>query len=333
MKFSIVVPVYNTEKYLYDCIESVLRQTFDDYELILVNDGSTDSSGKICHEYADKNAKIKAYDKENSGQIESRSYGISKASGEYIVFLDSDDMLSDNALEVIKRKIIQHNCDMVLYDYQRFVVSTEVVNDESDREDCVLTQKELCVQIMGNEHYNSMCIKALKRSLLGSYDGEKYKHIRYGEDLLQTIDIIKQNPKTVIIKDKLYYYRINPTSLTRSLNLERLVSDVMFVRNVAFDYLMGLNILNDAEKQNFVGYSIRLIANCAAEVARSKRAYCDKVKFFTRIKESACYKKVSSRKYNKKSLGNRRIVWFLFKNGVYRLMIGVFAIKKNLASK
>ena len=137
----------------------------------------------------------------------------------------------------------------------------------------------------------------------------------------------------MIIKDKLYYYRINPTSLTRSLNLERLVSDVMFVRNVAFDYLMGLNILNDAEKQNFVGYSIRLIANCAAEVARSKRAYCDKVKFFTRIKESACYKKVSSRKYNKKSLGNRRIVWFLFKNGVYRLMIGVFAIKKNLASK
>ena len=333
MKFSIVVPVYNTEKYLYDCIESVLRQTFDDYELILVNDGSTDSSGRICHDYADKNAKIKAYDKENSGQIESRSYGISKASGEYIVFLDSDDMLADNALEVINRKIIQHNCDMVIYSYQCFTDTTEIVINDSESEDHDLTQKELCVQIIGGEHYNSLCIKAIKRSFFGNYDYAKYRHIRYGEDLLQTIDIIKQNPKTVIIKDKLYYYRMNPTSLSRSLNLERLVSDVMFVRNVAFDYLMGLNILNDEEEQNFVGYSIRLIANCASEVARSKCAHLDKIKLFTKIKESDCYKKVSSRKYNKKALGNKRIVWFFFERSFYRSLGFVVNIKNSLVRK
>lgn len=334
MKFSVVVPVYNTEKYLYDCVESVLRQTYNDFELILVNDGSTDHSGEICHKYANQDARIKAYDKENGGQIETRSYGISKATGDYIVFLDSDDMLADHALETINHRIAQYGCDMVIYLYQRFTDVHEIDTSDVRSDVCVLTQKELCVKIIGNELYNSLCIKAIKRSLFGNYDYSKYRHIRYGEDLLQTIDIIKQNPKTAITDDKLYYYRTAPTSLTHSLNLERLVSDVMFVRNVAFDYLVDLNILDDDEKLYFIGYSIRMVANCAADVVRSKRTYSDKKLLLNKIKESDYYKKISMLKeYNKKALGNKRIVWFLFERNFYRSLNLMFKIGNLIVRK
>ena len=243
-------------------------------------------------------------------------------------------MLADHALETINHRIAQYGCDMVMYSYRHFVDRNEIETCDARSDARVLTQKELCIKITGNSFYNSLCIKTIRRSLFGNYDYSKYRHIRYGEDLLQTIDIIKQNPKTVITEDKLYYYRMTPTSLTHSLNLERLVSDVMFVRNIAFDYLTGLGILNDEEEKNFIGYSIQLIANCASDVVRSRRTYADKKLLLNKIKESDYYKKISALKeYNKKALGNKRIVWFLFERNLYRSLNFMFKMGNFIVRK
>src|SRR5690606_27273688 len=95
-KVSVIIPVYNAEKYLRECIDSVLAQTFDDFELLLINDGSTDGSGKICDEYAQKDARVKVFHKENGGVSSARNLGLDNAKGEWITFIDSDDWIGEN---------------------------------------------------------------------------------------------------------------------------------------------------------------------------------------------------------------------------------------------
>ena len=107
IKISIIVPVYNVEKYLRKCIDSILNQTFRDFELILVDDGSTDSSGKICDEYSLKDSRIKVIHKENGGQSSARNMGLDVAQGEYIGFVDSDDWIEKDMYEILYR-----NCKM-----------------------------------------------------------------------------------------------------------------------------------------------------------------------------------------------------------------------------
>ena len=97
-KISVIVPVYNAEKYLHRCIDSILSQTFTDFELLLINDGSKDSSGAICDEYAAKDNRVRVFHKENGGASSARNLGLDNAKGEWIAFVDSDDLLEVNML-------------------------------------------------------------------------------------------------------------------------------------------------------------------------------------------------------------------------------------------
>lgn len=116
--FSIVVPVYDMELYIEKCIKSLLSQNFDAYEILLVNDGSTDSSLKICDKYANANEKIKLFNKENGGLSDARNYGMREARGKYVLFIDSDDYIENNILRVLYDEICEKNYpDVVLYNY------------------------------------------------------------------------------------------------------------------------------------------------------------------------------------------------------------------------
>ena len=119
MLFSVVVPVYNVEKYLRECVESILRQTFDDFELILVDDGSKDSSGAICDEYAATDNRIKVIDKENEGQAIARNLGIKIAKGEYLGFVDSDDWVDEEYFENLYESAQRNNCDIACAGFKR----------------------------------------------------------------------------------------------------------------------------------------------------------------------------------------------------------------------
>ena len=109
LRFSVLVPVYNAEKYLEACIQSVLQQTYQNYELILVNDGSKDGSGAICDRYAQEYENIRVYHKENGGQLHARQCAIRNAHGDYYIFLDADDTLRRNALQTLAEKILLYN--------------------------------------------------------------------------------------------------------------------------------------------------------------------------------------------------------------------------------
>ena len=335
MKFSIIVPIYNTEKYIGACIESVLAQTYSDYELILVNDGSTDESGDICEKYSGSDNRIQVFHKENSGQIETRWYGVQKSKGDVVIFLDSDDLLSTNALSVIFEKIQKHHCDMLIYSAERFAEVPKVACLVSSQEDRVIsTREDLYKTILFSENYNSLCLKAIKREFVCSNDSIKYKDVRYGEDLLQTLDIISRVPKTVIIPDVLYFYRTNMQSLTQSLRIEQYARDIVFVRKFVYDIITHEQILNPKELRDYRGVAIRLMAEGVANISRCKISQSQKNKLFNDIKRSEYFKTfLDDSDYEASCLGNKRIVWFLFQKNLYFVIGWLFAFKRLVTSR
>lgn len=120
---SIIVPVYNVAAYLEDCIESILRQTFQDFELLLIDDGSTDSSGAICDRYCSRDSRIRVIHKENGGLSSARNAGLDIAAGDYIIFVDSDDILTDNAVKTIHEELTTTSADVVMGKTVRFTPS------------------------------------------------------------------------------------------------------------------------------------------------------------------------------------------------------------------
>ena len=334
MKFSIIVPVYNTEKFVGDCIDSVLNQTYDDFELVLVDDGSTDKSGDVCKKYAAEDERVLFFCKENSGQLETRCYGISRSHGDYIIFLDSDDILERSALDTIAKKITDYNCDMVIYAYECFFDKPKNCEMGEPEDVIILSKKELLVKIFSDEHYNSLCIKTVKREFL-HFDGySAMKEVRYGEDLLQTIDIIRQNPKTVVIGNVLYHYRQNANSITHALNLERYVSDIIFVRGIAYECLKNEGDLTDDEMCRFRGISIKLLCEGVSNIAQSDCGFSEKLKLTKSLKNNTYYKDfILGGKYDGRCLGNKRITWFLFKNGFLMTLICIFSLKHRLKER
>ena len=119
IKYSILIPVYNAERYLTKCIESVLNQTYENYEVILVDDGSNDSSGIMCDEFTKTDKRIKAFHQTNQGLIMARRNGIAKATGDFCLFLDSDDYWDIDLLETINQAILQYKCDLVIFKYRK----------------------------------------------------------------------------------------------------------------------------------------------------------------------------------------------------------------------
>ncbi len=116
-KISIIVPIYNVEKYLEECIKSIQNQTYENLEIILVNDGSTDESGRIAEKYAVEDSRIKVLHKTNGGLSDARNFGMDSATGDYIMFVDSDDLLTPNACETLERKITEELADYVIGNY------------------------------------------------------------------------------------------------------------------------------------------------------------------------------------------------------------------------
>lgn len=231
MCFSIVIPVYNVEAYLRDCLESVLHQSFSDWEAICVNDGSTDGSAAILEEYATKEPRIKIITQVNGGLSSARNTGLKAAIGDYVLFLDSDDWLENNALEVLADKVGDE--DMVCFSGRRYFES-EGNYHESDR----LTES---VYWSGMEYYNKnalqrrdfafVCVvlRIYKRSFIEK-NHLRFKEGIYHEDNLFTPIACYYAHGVRVIGDCLYDYRVRSESITTTYNPKRM-KDLMKTAN------------------------------------------------------------------------------------------------------
>ncbi|MFR9542534.1 MAG: glycosyltransferase family A protein [Rikenellaceae bacterium] len=217
MLFSILIPVYNVEQYLEDCLNSVLNQSFQGFEVIIVNDGSTDNSLTICAQYAKENrSKISLWNRDNHGLLLTRRFSMSKAKGDYFVFLDSDDMLREDALEQLSKTIESTKADLVLYNFSR--------NTDYSTSGLTLPfatgiplNKEDVYHEMPTGHLNNLWKKCVKNTCIDiGVDYSYVKDISRGEDLIQSLPMIDQAKTIVCLNENLYFYRCNPTSITQT---------------------------------------------------------------------------------------------------------------------
>ena len=164
-RISIIVPVYKVEAYLNKCIDSILNQTFENFELILVNDGSPDKCGEICEDYAKKDSRIRVFHKENGGQATARNFGIDIARGEYIGFVDSDDYIEPEMYEVLYNMCINDNCDMVNCSSKIYFNNKIKVNGNGEK--VIHSKKEaMRVVIEGLLYDECLWSKLIKKSVL-----------------------------------------------------------------------------------------------------------------------------------------------------------------------
>lgn len=216
--FSILIPVYNQELYLSYCIESVINQSFKNFEIILVDDGSTDKSVEICDQYALLYPqKICVIHKKNEGLLFARKSGIEKAKGNYFLFLDSDDCIRKNTLEVIFEVISKTLAQMVIFNasYQEdfYTKINEYPFDNKiflEDENKVLFLDSFC----GTHMFNNMCFKCVNRELIDLKDYNDGDGVWYGEDLFQSIPLIDRANSIYIIDVPLYFYRQHEKSMT-----------------------------------------------------------------------------------------------------------------------
>lgn len=223
-KISVIVPVYNSEKYLRHCIDSILAQTFTDFELLLIDDGSKDRSGEICDEYAKKDDRIKVYHKANEGISATRDFGIRHIGGEFIQFIDSDDWIEKTCLEDDLHLAEETNADIVINNFYL---------DEKDKS-ILKYQKytgNLIDDIFNGNVFGALWNKFFRMDFIKS-SGVGFIHdISFCEDIVFLCELLKrkQNVNIVVNHKAYYHYWSNSISLTRKCTLHSVQSEEKYI--------------------------------------------------------------------------------------------------------
>ena len=215
-KISVIIPVYKAEKYLAECIDSVLAQTFSDFELILVDDGSPDNCAAICRDYVTKDSRIRFLQQENQGQAAARNHAMTIAQGQWICFVDSDDVIHPQYLQILYDGAVQHNVPISMCRYVEAPVMPEGFLEPCTPEFEVLSMKESClVQLYDRDLYPGWvaCTKLVRRDIVESYP---FSAGRIFEDNEAVSRWICKAGALASTEQVLYYYRTNGSSTTKS---------------------------------------------------------------------------------------------------------------------
>ena len=229
---SIIVPIYNVGKYLPKCIESILNQTFKNFELILVNDGSTDNSGVVCDDYAKKDTRIKIIHKSNGGVSSARNAGLYVAKGEYIGFVDPDDYIDKNMYEKLYRLCIDNNSDIAICRFNR-EINGKIQNKESTEEIIELNNMVAMNELFkGNLYRFSLCNKLFSKKC---FNDVLFPEERIHEDLSTTYKLFANSKKAVYINYCGYIYvRRENSILTSTYNEKRLQAFIAWDEIIEF---------------------------------------------------------------------------------------------------
>lgn len=229
MRYSIIIPIYNVEKYIRQCIDSVLTQTFHDYEIILVNDGSPDKCPIICDDYASKYDRIKVIHKKNGGLSDARNTGLEIAQGEYVIFIDSDDWWDDTeALCKINKNIEKQNPDIIIFGMKKYFIQDRKVRNVNIPQK--INTKNLNYEDSQDiQHYMKKnifiacaCDKVVRRELINKH---KLRFVKgqYSEDIEWCCNLLLYGAKMEVLEDSFYVYRQQvSTSITANVGIKNI---------------------------------------------------------------------------------------------------------------
>ncbi len=223
---SIIVPIYNAENYLRRCVDSILNQEYTDFELLLVNDGSTDASGDICEEYGDRDPRVIVIQKENTGVSDSRNRALDRARGKYLQFLDSDDWITPDATRLFVRAAEEYGCDMVISDFYR-VVGERLSTKGDIEEEGVLTREEFAAHMMENPadfYYGVLWNKLYRRDIVEEHNLRMDTDINWCEDFMFNLEYIRYAKVFYALHAPIYYYVKRKGSLaSQGINISKTV--------------------------------------------------------------------------------------------------------------
>lgn len=269
-KVSIIIPIYNVEKYIDKCVQSARNQTLQDVEIILVDDESPDRCPQMCDEYAKKDSRIKVVHKKNGGLGFARNSGLEVATGEYVTFLDSDDFVDLNTYEELTKYLDSYNADVIYYKLNRFKDDNEVEKTQlSTKIDCIENEriKDLMLDIIASdlsisaEHRIncSSCTAIYRLSVLkGNNVSFHSERELISEDLIFNIDVLKHCKKALLNNTIFYHYRLNAESLTNTIRLDRVEKNLELYNYInrhltswGLDYSTG----QERASRMFIGYT------------------------------------------------------------------------------
>lgn len=317
---SIVVPIYNSSKYLDKCIKSILNQTYRDFELILVDDGSTDESYAICKHYADEDNRIKTIHKENGGQGSARNLGLDIARGEYIGFVDSDDFIHPNYYEMLIRLLNDYRADIVCCHYQ-FVQPDEdfqysVLNYSDIKQNARLISTKEFLQNYDKFYHAvswiSPCTKLCKREMFFS---TRFPEGKIDEDSYILHHLIGNSKRIVRVEQKLYYYVWSQNSTSRSdFSVKRFDKNGANLDRIEFFKKLGIKNQESFFKRQYLLNTLKMYYGVKNEYP----------KFLNDFK-----KYISE---------YRRYVWRFIKNNdkickIEKIIYSIFAISPKMAEK
>ena len=246
-KISVIVPIYNVENYLRRCIDSILKSTYENLEIILVDDGSTDECPTICDDYAKKDPRIKVIHKKNGGLSDARNKGLDIATGEYISFIDSDDCINKNMLSYLMNLLVDNSCDISVCDFYTFsdVCPTVELSQNADKNFKIFSNKEAIALLLYGEksHGDYAWNKLYKKKL---FNNVRYPIKRKMEDIGTTYKLYYESKKIVISNEKLYYYYQRNDSILGKKGFQ-IFSDNFELSFERYNFLKKKNILNEKE--------------------------------------------------------------------------------------
>lgn len=224
---TVIVPVYNVEQYLRQCLDSILNQTYQEIEVLLINDGSTDASDEICREYAERDNRIRYFVKENGGLSDARNYALDRAEGEYVTFVDSDDFLMEQALEKLYATSLLGESDLVVGFFCYFEEPYFQLFTKEHFPELPITYVDILYALhqmdeMVDVNFLRFSTAWGKLYKLSLFDGIRYPYGKYAEDQFTTWRLYLKAEKIAVSNQVVYAYRHNPNSLSNNFNLSHM---------------------------------------------------------------------------------------------------------------
>lgn len=263
---SIIVPIYNAGKTIDRCINSILNQKYKDFELILLNDGSTDDSGILCDAYAEKDMRIQVLHKENSGVSDTRNRGIAMARGEYLQFLDSDDWITPDATSLFVRAATENECDMVIADFYR-VVGERVSQKGSIEEEGIMKRVDYAANMMqkpADFYYGVLWNKLYKRSIIEQYQLKMDSSISWCEDFMFNLEYVRHTHTIYALKIPVYYYVKTKGSLvSQGISMKKTIQ----MKRIVFAHYNDFykDVFDDTDYEKRKGQVYRFLFDAASD--------------------------------------------------------------------